>query len=178
VSRGVRECPDTTTRHTPSRVTHDPARASWAGSCRYADLVPTTERLSPQDWAGRSYPPTPPYSVTVAAAAEFAGVLGLPTDQVPPTLPIVVVNEAWQALFDDPALDLQLQRIVHGEQRFSWNRPVRVGDELVGAATIDRVVERGGVEMIHASVALTTAAGEPVGTASATLVHTREVAPA
>lgn len=137
--------------------------------------MPTTERLAPQDWAGRSYPPTTPYLVTAGAVAEFAGVLGLPTDQVPPTLPIVVANESWQALFDDPALDLQLQRIVHGEQKFSWQRPVRIGDTLVGAATIDRVVERGGAEMIYATVVLRTVEGEDVGTASATLIHTREV---
>lgn len=148
------------------------------GSCRYAERVPTTQRLAPQDWVGRNYPPTAPYPVTAATVAEFAGVLGLPTDQVPPTLPIVVANEAWQALFTDPALDLQLQRIVHGEQKFTWQRPVRVGDELIGAVTIDRVVERGGTEMIYATVTLTTADGESVGTASANLIHTREVAPA
>lgn len=145
------------------------------GSCRYAECVPTTQRLAAQDWVGRSYPPTAPYPVTAATVAEFAGVLGLPTDQVPPTLPIVVANDAWQALFDDPALDLQLQRIVHGEQKFSWERPVQVGDELVGVATIDRVVERGGAEMIYATVALRTVDDEAVGTASATLIHNREV---
>lgn len=144
----------------------------------YAEPVSTTEKLAPQDWAGRSYPPTPPYAVTAATVAEFAGVLGLPTDQVPPTLPIVVANEAWQALFDDPALDLQLQRIVHGEQKFTWRRPVRIGDRLVGIATIDRVAERGGAEMIYATIALQTVDGEEIGTAAATLIHNREVAAA
>ena len=129
---------------------------------------------------GRSYPPTKPYPMTATTVAEFAGVLGLPTDQVPPTLPIVVANEAWQAMFDDPALDLQLQRIVHGEQKFNWTRPVRIGDELIGIVTIDRVVERGGAEMIYATVDLRsvgseTVDGEAVGSASATLIHTREV---
>ncbi|HIT74753.1 MAG TPA: MaoC family dehydratase N-terminal domain-containing protein [Candidatus Avipropionibacterium avicola] len=126
------------------------------------------------DHVGRVYPPTAPREVTADGVAEFATVLGLPVDQVPPTYPIIVANDAWQALFADPELELELQRIVHGEQKFTWNRPVRIGDRLVGATTIDRIVERGGTEMIHATVALTTEDGEDVGTASATLIHTRE----
>lgn len=128
------------------------------------------------DHVGRVYPPTTPREVTADGVAELATVLGLPTDQVPPTYPIIVANDAWQALFDDPELELELQRIVHGEQKFTQVRPIRIGDRLVGTTTIDRVVERGGTEMIHATVALATEAGEDVGSASATLIHTRETA--
>ncbi len=126
------------------------------------------------DHVGRVYPPTAPREVTADGVAAFAAVLGLPTDQVPPTYPIIIANDAWQALFDDPELEIELKRIVHGEQKFSQIRPIRVGDRLVGTTTIDRVIERGGTEMIHATVALTTDTGEAVGSTTATLIHSRE----
>lgn len=127
------------------------------------------------DHVGRVYPPTAPREVTADGVAEFAAVLGLPTDQVPPTYPIIVANAAWQALFDDPELEIELKRIVHGEQKFTQVRPIRIGDRLVGTTTIDRVINRGATEMIHATVALTTEAGDEVGSTTATLIHTREV---
>jgi len=125
--------------------------------------------------AGRRYPPTPPYEVTEAKVAEFARALGAPeTGEVPPTFGIIVANQAWQPMFADPELGLQLQRVVHGEQSFAWQRPIRIGDRLTGSLVIDRVVHRGGADMVYATVALTTTDGEPVGTASATLIHTPE----
>lgn len=131
-------------------------------------IVPITP-----EHAGRSYPPSSPYEVTAAKVGEFARALGAPDDgTVPPTFPIVVANQAWQPMFDDAELGLQLQRIVHGEQKFEWQRPLRIGDVVTGAVTIDRVVNRGGTDMVYASVAVVTVDGEPICRAASTLIHT------
>jgi len=125
--------------------------------------------------AGRSYPPTTPYEVTSAKVGEFARALGAVDDgTVPPTFGIVVANEAWQPLFSDAELGLQLKRIVHGEQKFEWIRPLRVGDVVTGTLTIDRIAQRGGADMVYTTVAIATVDGEPVGQASSTMIHTPE----
>ncbi len=129
--------------------------------------------------AGRSYPPTPAYQVTAVKIAELAGALGDPSpayvqpDPVaPPTFAAVVAATAWQQLFDDPELDLALSRIVHADQRFTFTRPLRSGDQVSATLTIDQVRVRGGSEMISSTARL-EAVGELVCTAQATFLHSR-----
>ncbi|MFX4272193.1 FAS1-like dehydratase domain-containing protein [Propionibacteriaceae bacterium Y1685] len=124
--------------------------------------------------AGRTYPPTSPYTVSAAKVDEFALVLGHDTGQevAPPTFAIVLAARAWESMFADAELGLALERIVHGDQKFTFTRPLRVGDEVTATLTIDRVLQRAGTDMITSSVAITTTDGEPVGTATATFVHT------
>ena len=71
----------------------------------------------------------------------------------------MISSPAWQLMFDDPELELTLSRIVHGDQRFSYVRPLRAGDVVSGALTIDKVRARGAVEIISASVEVTTVGG-------------------
>ena len=131
--------------------------------------------------AGRQYPPTPPYEVTAAKVGEFAAALGGPgadgADAVaPPTFAAVIAARAWQAMFDDPELGLALRRIVHGEQRFTFQRPLRVGDRVRATLTLDKVRTRGPADIITASVAVRTVDDEPVCTATATFFHSRGAA--
>ena len=134
-----------------------------------------------REHVGRSYPPTAPYAVTAEAVAAFAGAVGDPTAgpstaAAPPTFAIVVASRAWASLFDDPELGLALRRTMHTEQGFSWQRPLRVGDEVTAALRIDRVRQRGDTDLISVSIAVDTTAGEPVCTATGTFLHTREAA--
>ena len=76
-------------------------------------------------------------------------------------------------MFDDPELELALRRIVHGDQRFDYARPLLAGDVVSATLTIDRVRVRGSSEIISASVAITDLSGETVCTATATFVHSR-----
>ncbi|MFL6027064.1 MAG: MaoC family dehydratase N-terminal domain-containing protein [Friedmanniella sp.] len=133
---------------------------------------------------GRQYPPTPPYEVSAAKVAEFARALGeghsrhFAADAVaPPTFAAVLTGSAWQSMFDDPELGLALRRVIHGDQRFEFTRLLKVGDRVQATLTIDKVRSRGATDIISASVALRTLAGEPVCTASATFFHGREVSP-
>ena len=133
--------------------------------------------------AGRSYPATDPYHVSAAKIAEFATALGDDSPRyrgedpiAPPTFIAVISSPAWQQMFDDPELELSLPRIVHGDQRFSYVRPLRAGDVVTGTLTIDKVRARGAVEIIAASVQVTTVDGEPVCTAQASFLHSRGTA--
>ena len=133
--------------------------------------------------AGRSYPPTDPYVVSAAKIAEFASALGDDSAAyrgdspiAPPTFVAVVTSAAWEQMFADPELELALRRIVHGDQRFTYVRPLRPGDVITATLTIDKVRVRAGSEIISASLAVQTVDAEPICTAKATFFHAREVA--
>ena len=128
--------------------------------------------------AGRRYPPTEPYEVSTAKIAEFARAIGDPSpvysgpDAIaPPTFVAVISATAWEQMFDDPELGLALRRIVHGDQRFSYQRPLRSGDRVQAVLTIEKVRNRDTTDMISSSVAVSTVQGEPICTAQATFFH-------
>jgi len=135
---------------------------------------------------GRSYPPSTVYEVGRAKIAEFAAAIG-ETDPVhrdaeaaraaghpdviaPPTFAIVVSLQAATSVLDDPDVALDYSRVVHGEQRFTHHRPIRAGDRLVATTTIDAVRSVGGNDLLTTRVDLATEDGEPVSTATSTLV--------
>ena len=85
----------------------------------------------------------------------------------------VVSAAAWESMFGDAELDLALRRIVHGDQRFTYVRPVRAGDRITASLTIDKVRLRAGSEILTCSVRVETAAGEEICTTSSTFFHSR-----
>ncbi|WP_435770000.1 FAS1-like dehydratase domain-containing protein [Nocardioides sp. SYSU DS0651] len=121
--------------------------------------------------AGRTFPPTAPYRVTDEAVTAFAGAVGTagPVAGVPPTFPIVVTFQALQGFL--AAEQVELSRIVHGDQRFRYERPVVVGDELTATLTVTGVRSIGGNDIVSTASEITDAAGSLVCTATATLVH-------
>lgn len=135
---------------------------------------------------GRSYPPTPPYLVGREKIREFAKAIGA-TDPAyhdpeaaralgyadviaPPTFPTVVSFASNNAVVDDPDLAIDYSRVVHGDQRFQYTRPIVAGDELVGRQVISEVISRGGHDFITTRTDITDAAGEPVAVAWSKLV--------
>jgi acyl dehydratase len=135
--------------------------------------------------AGRSYPPTAPYEVSAAKITEFATAIGdsnpayRGADAVaPPTFAAVISSAAWDSMFDDPELGLALPRVVHADQRFSHQRPLRPGDRVTAALTIDRVRVRGSADMISSTVRVVDEHDELVCLATATFLHSHEGAPA
>lgn len=129
---------------------------------------------------GRSYPATAPYQVSRAKITEFATALddganpayAGPAAVAPPTFAVVLASAAWDAMFDDPELGLSLSRTVHVDQRFTWARQLRAGDEVSATLTIEKVRARGATAIITIAVALATTAGEALCTATSTLLHT------
>ncbi len=125
---------------------------------------------------GRTFPPTEPYTVHREKVAEFARATGSEFDghTAPATFPIVVAFAAMTGLMEDPDVGIALHRVVHGDQRFTYTRPVRVGDRLSAVLTVDSLRQISGADIIGTRSEITDEAGEHVCTAYATLVHRGE----
>jgi len=129
------------------------------------------------DLAGRAFGPTPAYDVTEDSVRAFAAATGTPYragDPAPVTYPIVVAFTAMTALMEDASVGIELHNVVHGEQRFGYSRPVRVGDRLTATLRVEGIRSIGGADIISTTSAITDGAGELVCTAKATLVHRGE----
>ena len=123
-----------------------------------------------QSLVGRAFPPTSPYRVSAEKVREFASATGADADgPVPATFPIVLAFEAMNAFLAD--VGVELSRIVHGEQRFAYERPVRVGDTLNATLAVASLRQIGGNDIIGTRSEIRDAGGELVCTTSATLVH-------
>ena len=125
-----------------------------------------------QSLVGREFPPTPPFVVTEKEVAAFASATGAGARRVPATFPIVVT---FRALLDFlEAEQVELSRIVHGEQKFAYERPIVVGDELSATLSITGLRQIEGTDILRTTSTIIDAAGELVCTAGATLVHRGE----
>ncbi len=120
---------------------------------------------------GKEFPPNPPNPVSEANIRQLATATGSAYDRgpVPATFPIVLAFDAMNAFLEAESIDLF--RIVHGEQRFSYERPVRPGDVLAATLTVASLRQIGGNDIIGTRSLVTDADGALVCTTTATLVH-------
>jgi acyl dehydratase len=139
-----------------------------------------------QSFVGRSYPPTEPYQVGREKIREFATAIGAPDalyhdvaaaqaagypDVVaPPTFVFSVTFAASRQIIQDPDLGVDYSRVVHGEQRFAYVRPIVAGDELVCVNTVDEITSRSGLDFLTTRSDVRTPAGEPLVTVWSKLV--------
>jgi len=139
-----------------------------------------------QGYEGRTYPATEPYLVSREKIREFADAIGDNSPAyrsvdaaralghrdvvAPPTFAIIVSSRAAAQVTFDPALGLDYSRVVHGEQSFSYQRPITAGDRLVAVATVEKIRSAAGNDLLTVSCALSTAEGEPVATARSVIV--------
>jgi acyl dehydratase len=137
-------------------------------------------------FTGRIYPPTTPYAVGREKIREFAEAVGaddpVHTDPVqarargyrdviaPPTFAVLIAQQCDRQFIVDPEAGIDFGRLVHGEQRFVHHRPITAGDEIVGVLTVDSVKLVGGNAMVTTRSELSTVEGEPVCTATSTVV--------
>ena len=121
---------------------------------------------------GRSFPPTPPYLVTETDVAAFASATSADTQRIPATFPIVVT---FRALLDFLEVEqVELARIVHGDQKFAYERPIVIGDELSATLSVTGLRQIEGTDILRTTSTITDADGELVCTAGATIVHRAE----
>lgn len=110
--------------------------------------------------------PNPVYRDVAAARAA-----GHPTVIAPPTFAIIVINNmAIYTILADPALGLDWGRVVHGEQNFTHQRPIRAGDCLVLVATIEDIMARAGHDFLTIRTDLNSDTGETVCVGTTMLV--------
>ncbi|WP_210508456.1 MaoC family dehydratase N-terminal domain-containing protein [Naasia sp. SYSU D00057] len=135
---------------------------------------------------GRSYPPTESYLVGREKVREFARAVfsadpvsldpeaaraaGFADVVAPPTFAVVVQEHTLAQLLADDDAGIDFSRVVHGDQRFSFTRPIVAGDELTATLTVTGVKSLGGNSMVTAESAIHDAAGAHVVTAISTLV--------
>lgn len=135
---------------------------------------------------GKVYAPTAPYLVGREKVREFARAVlseaalhhdpeaaraaGYSDVVAPPTFAIVVQDATLQQLLSDEEAAVDFSRVVHGDQRFSYTRPIVAGDELTGVMTLTSVKQLGGNSMVTSSTEIRDADGDHVVTAISTLV--------
>lgn len=135
---------------------------------------------------GKQYPSTPPYLVGREKVREFARAVfssdpasfdvaaaqaaGHADVLAPPTFAVVIQEQTLHQLIDDPEAGVDFTRVVHGDQRFTFTRPIVAGDELTATLTVSAVKQLGGHSMVTADTAITDASGAHVVTAISTLV--------
>ena len=143
-----------------------------------------------QSFVGRSWPATEPYQVGREKIREFARAIGAADVEyhdpaaaralgyadvvAPPTFPVVITMAASRQIVEDPALGLDYSRVVHGDQKFAYTRPVVAGDSLVCVNTVDEITSRGGHDFLTTRTEVSTVAGEPVVTVWSKLVQRGE----
>ncbi|GHH24907.1 MaoC family dehydratase N-terminal domain-containing protein [Streptomyces rubradiris] len=139
-----------------------------------------------QSFVGRSYPPTAPYEVGREKIREFAEAvgdahpaytdgeaakaLGHPDVIAPPTFVFGITFKAAGQAVTDPRLGLDYSRVVHGDQRFAYVRPIRAGDRLTVTSTVESVKSLAGNDVLDIRGEVHDETGEHVVTAWTTLV--------
>ena len=139
------------------------------------------------DYVGRTFDPSEPYEVSRVKIAEFADAIGEPSPLcrdrsaaqaagypdviAPPTFAIVVGAANSGRVTHDPGLGVNYAMVVHGEQGFSYARPIRAGDVLVSQTTIESIRPLGSMTALTTVTEIRTADGEHVCTARSTLVE-------
>lgn len=116
---------------------------------------------------GRAFPAGEPHEVTADELARFSAMFD--GAGCWPTFAITLAAPAWQALFDDPSLGLELRRTVHADQTFDIVRPFAPGDVVVATASVVKDRLRGGTRTLGVQVDLDVA-GERVATSTSTLL--------
>jgi acyl dehydratase len=138
-------------------------------------------------YVGRVFPVSDPYEVSRVKIAEFAAAIGDPNPVyrdrqaarsaghadviAPPTFPIVISMAGSGAALADPGLGLNYAMVVHGEQRFSYTRPLTAGDVVTAQVTLTDIRDAGRNVMLTTSTDIRTVSGELVCTAVSTIVE-------
>lgn len=135
---------------------------------------------------GRVFAPTAPYLVGREKVREFsravlatsplnfdpaaASAAGYRDIVAPPTFAVVVQEATLAQLLAEPDGGIDFSRVVHGEQRFSYSRPIVAGDELTATLSVTSVKTLGGNAMVTAESSVVDARGDHVVTATSVLV--------
>jgi acyl dehydratase len=140
-----------------------------------------------RDFVGRTYALSEPYEVSRVKIKEFAAAIGdsnpIYTDKdaataaghpdivAPPTFPIVFSLSGAAEGLSDPELGLNFAMVVHGEQRFEYERPIYAGDVLVCSSVFSEIRSVGRNEFLTVRSDVTTTGGDVVCRAYNTLVE-------
>jgi acyl dehydratase len=118
-----------------------------------------------REFAGSVFATDPVHlDVDVARQRGFADLVA------PTTFPVVIQDRTLQQLLAHPEAGIDFTRVVHGDQRFDYSRPLVAGDEVVAQLRVTKVQSLGGHSMVTSETEVTTLDGAHVVTATSTLV--------
>jgi acyl dehydratase len=139
------------------------------------------------DFVGRVFGPGEPYEVSRVKIAEFANAIGessplcrdreaavkagYPDVIAPPTFAMIISMASTTIIQNDSDLGLDYSMVVHGEQQFTYSRPLHAGDVVVATSTVQSIRAVGGMSMMTTSTDISTVDGEHVCTAKAVIVE-------
>ena len=119
--------------------------------------------LSP-DFVGRVYPGVGAHEIRASAIAAFADAinddhpayhdanaarsLGYLDVIAPPTYLVTIALSESERALADPAFGLNWSRVVHGDQRFKFNRPVVAGEVLTCETVIEAIKSVAGNDFV------------------------------
>ncbi len=128
---------------------------------------------------GKRYPRTPAYEVGREKVREFSRAVFFPIESeeqsnselvVPPTFPVVIQEQSLKLVLADPEAKLDFSRVVHGDQRFVFERPIVTGDELTSELHVASVKTLAGNHLVTFNTEIFDSSNKLVCTAISTLV--------
>ena len=140
-----------------------------------------------KEYVGRVFGPTDPYEVSRVKIADFADAIGEPSELcrnreaaqqagypdviAPPTFAMVIAMASNEQVETDPGLGLDYSMVVHGEQSFSYSRPLHAGDVVTATTTVESIRAIGATSMLVTATDISTTGGEHVCTARCMIVE-------
>ena len=107
-----------------------------------------------------SAPPPDPHPFTwdeaAARASRHGGLIA------PPAFATAFAIQPFAVACSDPALELDVLRLVHGEQEFEFLEVIRPGDVIETSGEITRIQERGNLDFLEVTTTSTNQHGRLV----------------
>ncbi|TMC64242.1 MAG: MaoC family dehydratase [Chloroflexota bacterium] len=124
-------------------------------------------------WVGRSYE-TAPFEVTEQSIRAYMAAVGDVAEDdelmAPPTYAMVYGFDAYWQLWTDQEVALDVAHLVHGEQRFSFQRPVRPGDRIRTTGRLTAINARNDMELVTFELKARDAEDQPVSDGTALFI--------
>lgn len=96
----------------------------------------------------RTYGPHP-LGVTAEAVAAYVAATGDDSDRWKTAAPPGFISAALFVVAPELLNELFEHSVIHGEQTFTWDRPMSIGSELSVSGVVSKVRERGGVHFVN-----------------------------
>ena len=119
---------------------------------------------------GKRYPVVP-FVVDPERVERFRALFPDEAGGVPPTFLTAAEFSVFPTIVADPELGLDFSRVVHADEEYAWERPLRVGESLVASARIASIRHRAGIGFLTIETELVDAEGRSVARCRATMVE-------
>jgi acyl dehydratase len=127
-------------------------------------------------WVGRSYE-TAPFEVSEESIRNYMTAVGDEAGNgelvAPPTYAMVYGFDAYWQLWTDQEVALDVAHLVHGEQRFTFHRPVKPGDRITTKGRLTAINNRREIDLVTFELTARDAKDHPVSDGTALFIIRR-----